>query len=125
MKQVNKAKKEKWIIEGANLKKLREKHQISRTEIARQMKTSESRLARLENGQGVRDAYILVQFYELIIKHQELIEELETRANGRKKLTQEIQMSKSSSANKEQSKDPVYEQKLLTTRLNAPKFAYI
>ncbi|GEM_PF-5243499 len=125
MKQVKKVKEEKWSIEGASLKKLREEHQMSRAELARQMKTSESRLARLENGQGVRDAQTLVHYYKLIMKHRELVEELKAWENGSKKLAQDLQASKSGSMNNEQSKDTVNEQKSINTRLNAPKIVYI
>ncbi|MEK4627355.1 MAG: helix-turn-helix transcriptional regulator [Solibacillus sp.] len=126
MKQVNKVKEEKWRIEGARLKKLREEHQMSRAELARQMKTSESRLARLENGQGVRDAHTLMHYYELIMKHHELVEELEAWKNVSQKLAQDFQISKSSgSVKNEQSKDKIYEQKTKNTRLNGRKIVYI
>lgn len=65
-----------WIVEGARLKKLRESRHISRAELARRMNTSDSRLARLENGDCVRDAHILSHFYEHIIEHQDLLEGL-------------------------------------------------
>ena len=74
MKKLINGREAEWIIEGARLKKLREDHQMSRAELARVMNTSD---ARLENGDGVRDANILSHFYEHIIKHQDLVEELE------------------------------------------------
>lgn len=126
MKQVNKVKEEKWRIEGARLKKLREEHQMSRAELARQMKTSESRLARLENGQGVRDAHTLVHYYKLIMKHQVLVKELEAWKNVSQKLEQDLKMAKSSgSVNNEQSKDKINKQNSKNTRLNASKILYI
>ena len=60
---------------------MREDNGLSRAEIARQMNTSDTRLARLEKGDGVRDAIILSNFYELIIKHQELIESMKKNRN--------------------------------------------
>lgn len=66
-----------WRIKGSNLKKLRADHKMNRSELARRMNVSEARLARLENGDGVKDANLLSNFYELIIKHQDLENELE------------------------------------------------
>ncbi|MEC1524362.1 helix-turn-helix transcriptional regulator [Neobacillus niacini] len=78
MKKTINEREAEWINEGARLKKLREDHQMSRAELARLMNTSDTRLARLENGEGVRDAGILSHFYEHIIKHQDLVKELDT-----------------------------------------------
>ncbi|WP_153721060.1 helix-turn-helix domain-containing protein [Sporosarcina cascadiensis] len=65
-----------WIVEGTRLKKLRESRHMSRAELARRMNISSARLARLENGDCVRDAHILSRFYEHIIEHQDLLEGL-------------------------------------------------
>lgn len=77
MKKITNEKEDQWIKEGVRLKQLREEHQMSRAELAQLMNTSATRLVRLENGEGVRDARILSQFYEHIIKHQDLVKELE------------------------------------------------
>lgn len=69
--------KENWVIWGARLKRLREGHQMSRAVLARMMNTSETRLARLENGKPVRDAHTLSKFYEQTVNNQILVEELE------------------------------------------------
>ncbi|MCG7346080.1 helix-turn-helix domain-containing protein [Sporosarcina sp. ACRSL] len=66
-----------WRIKGSYLKKLRADHEMSRAELARQMNVSEARLARLENGNGVKDAKLLSNYYELIFKHHDLENELE------------------------------------------------
>lgn len=59
MKKFINGKEAEWIIEGARLKKLREDHHMSRAELELVMNKSDARLARLGNGDGVRDARIL------------------------------------------------------------------
>lgn len=122
MNQVTKQKQEKWIVEGGRLRKLREERQMSREELARKMRTSKSRIARLENGESVRDAHTLVHFYELIIKYQELVEIIEVR---NKKIRHESQYSETKSSNMVSLKDSDRLQKLKNTRLCDQKITYI
>lgn len=72
MKKFTNEREDQWINEGARLKQLREEHKMSRAELARLMNTSATRLARLENGEGVRDARILSSLYEYAIKYHNL-----------------------------------------------------
>jgi transcriptional regulator with XRE-family HTH domain len=86
--------KVQWIKEGDRLKKLREDHQISRAELARLMHTSATRLARLEKGDGVRDAHTLSHFYEHIIKQQDLVEEFEALSNDWNEMMEQYMLVK-------------------------------
>lgn len=72
MNELTKCNELEWIIEGERLKRLREYYQISRDDVACQMKISETRLERLENGMCVRDVPTLLNFYKLIIDYHVL-----------------------------------------------------
>ncbi|OMC86849.1 hypothetical protein BK128_09265 [Viridibacillus sp. FSL H7-0596] len=125
MNNFSKEREVEWIIEGTRLKKLREDSQMSRAELARQMNTSDARLARLENGEGVRNSPTLGRFYELIIKHQKLVEELEVLNNDWEKLMQCINKSKKRNINLAIAEGTSNQQKLKKTRLNTGKRFYI
>lgn len=115
--QENDDLKELWEMEGKRLKQLREENQMTRKELAILMATSETRLARLEHGKGVRDARTLSAFYEFIFKYKNLVRKFDELKNVREN-QQKIQVISIE-------KNHLESQKVKNTRLSKQKIIYI
>lgn len=74
-KQMEQAKKErgqKWIEEGNQLLKWRESLGVSRAFIAREAAVDCGRIKRLEQGEPIKEARLIVQVYKLILEKVEM-----------------------------------------------------
>lgn len=64
--------KEKWKTEGEEMVRWRENIGLSRAFVARELKVGQSRLKRLEEGEPVRDAQVIMQAYKLMLEKVEM-----------------------------------------------------
>lgn len=62
------ANRDRWNLEGAALRELREHHGVSAYQVAKALGVSIPRIQRLEAGQPVRDAMLLQRAYLLFLK---------------------------------------------------------
>ena len=78
MELVKKDLRKKWMTEGEELVRWRESLGLSRAFIARKTGVDQGRIKRLEEGEPVRDARLLMQVYKLLLEKVEMIRALES-----------------------------------------------
>lgn len=72
MEQVQRTR-QKWIEEGEQLLKWREKLGLSRAFIARATGVNYGRITRIEHGEPVQEAKLILQIYKLTLEKAELL----------------------------------------------------